>query len=221
MQTFAEWFNDPIELSRQPRRKTELIANNVRKLSCPDCQCRMCRRHRESGDVEDEELEKRRQNSSIGEKLVGGIHKLYTVKRASRNKGEDTEADEMENREMEPMEDYSLPQVTAASTVSLPLIVEESRSTSAVQSRQSYARQNSDTSYTFTVPHKPLRSRSESTHSYEGLLSGNESSDPILGTETLTSEPVDEPQNATELQGLRGSVIPQAGTTCYGRLPSL
>jgi hypothetical protein len=220
MRTFVEWFNDPIELSRQPRRKTELIANNVRKLSCPDCQCRMCRRHRESGDVEDEGLEKRRQNSSIGEKLVGGIHKLYTVKRASRNKGEDTEADEMENREMEPMEDYSLPQVTAASTVSLPLIVEESRSTSAVQSRQSYARQNSDTSYTFTVPHKPLRSRSESTHSYEGLLSGNGSSDPILGTETLTSEPVDEPQNATELQGLRGSVISQAGTTGYGRLPS-
>jgi hypothetical protein len=221
MQTFAEWFNDPIELSKQTRRKAELIANNVRELSCPDCQCRMCRRHRESGDVEDEGLEKRRQNSSIGERLVGGIHKLYTVKKVSRMKGEDTEGDETESKEMEPMADYDLPQVTATSTFSLPLIVEEGRSTSAVQSRQSYARQNSDTSHTFTVLHKSLRSRSESTHSSEGLLSGNESSEPILGTETLTSEPVDESQDATELQGLRASMISQAGTSGYGRLPSL
>jgi hypothetical protein len=220
MQTFAEWFNDPIELSKQTRRKAELIANNVRELSCPDCQCRMCRRHRESGDVEDEGLEKRRQNSSIGERLVGGIHKLYTVKKVSRMKGEDTEGDETESKEMEPMADYDLPQVTATSTFSLPLIVEEGRSTSAVQSRQSYARQNSDTSHTFTVLHKSLRSRSESTHSSEGLLSGNESSEPILGTETLTSEPVDESQDATELQGLRASMISQASTSGYGRLPS-
>jgi hypothetical protein len=220
MQTFAEWFNDPIELSKQTRRKAELIANNVRELSCPDCQCRMCRRHRESGDVEDEGLEKRRQNSSIGERLVGGIHKLYTVKKVSRMKGEDTEGGETESKEMEPMADYDLPQVTATSTFSLPLIVEEGRSTSAVQSRQSYARQNSDTSHTFTVLHKSLRSRSESTHSSEGLLSGNESSEPILGTETLTSEPVDESQDATELQGLRASMISQASTSGYGRLPS-
>jgi hypothetical protein len=221
MRTFVEWFNDPIELSKQTRRKAEQIANNVRKLSYPDCQCRMCRRHRESGDVEDEALEKRRHNSSIGERLVGGIQKMYTVKRASRTKGQDAEGDETESEEMEPMADYGPPQVTATSNISLPSIEEERNPTSTVQSPQSYVRQDTDTSHTFTVPHKPLRSRSESRHSYEGLLSGNESSEPILNNETLTSEPaVDESQDATELQGVRASVIPQAGTTDYTQLPS-
>jgi hypothetical protein len=220
MRTFAEWFNDPIELSKQTRKKAEQIANNVRKLSFPDCKCRMCRRHRESGDAEDEALEKHRQNSSIGERLVGGIQKMYTVKRASRTKGEDTEGEGTDCEEMKPIPDYGLPQVKATSTISLPLVKEENSPTSPVQSHQSYARQNSDTSHTFTVPRKPLRSRSESTHSHEGLLSGNESSEPILSTETLTSEQADEPQSATELQGLTASVISQAGTTGYGRLPS-
>lgn len=215
MRTFAEWFNDPIELSKQTRRKAEQIANNVRKLSYPNCECRMCRRHRESGDEEEEALGKYRQNSSVGERLVGGIQKMYTVKRASKMKDEETESEEME-----PMPDYGLPQVTATSTISLPLIEEESSPTSPAQSRQSYVRQNSDTSHTFTVHRKPRRPRSESTHSHEGLLSGNESSEPILSTETLTLEPADEVQDATELQGLTAPVISQAGTTGYGRLPS-
>jgi hypothetical protein len=215
MRTFAEWFNDPIELSKQTRRKAEQIANNVRKLSYPKCECRMCRRHREAGDEEEEALDKYRQNSSIGERLVGGVQKMYTVKRAFKMKDEETESEEMD-----PLPDYGLPQVTAASTISLPLIEEESSPTSPAQSRQSYVRQNSDTSHIFTVHRKPHRPRSESSHSHEGLLLGNESAEAILGTETLTSEPADELQNATGLQGLTAPVISQAGTTGYGRLPS-
>jgi hypothetical protein len=215
MRTFAEWFNDPIELSKQTRRKAEQIANNVRKLSYPDCECRMCRRSRESGDEEEEALEKHRQNSSIGERLVGGIQKKYTVKKASKMKDEETESEEME-----PMPNYGLPQVSATSTISLSLIEEGSCPTSPAQSRQSYVRQNSDTSHTFTVHRKPHRPRSESAHSHEGLLLGNESSEPILSDETLTSEPANELQGATELQGLTASAIPQAGATGYGRLPS-
>jgi hypothetical protein len=175
----------------------------------------MCRRSRESGDEEEEALEKHRQNSSIGERLVGGIQKKYTVKKASKMKDEETESEEME-----PLPDYGLPQVTAASTISLPLIEEESSPTSPAQSRQSYVRQNSDTSHIFTVHRKPHRPRSESAHSHEGLLLGNESSEPILSDETLTSEPANELQGATELQGLTASAIPQAGATGYGRLPS-
>ena len=140
---------------------------------------------------------------------------MYTVKRAFKMKDE-----ERESKEMEPLPDYGLPQVTATSTISLPLVDEESSPTSSAQSRQSYVRQNSDTSHIFTVHRKPHRPRSESSHSHEGLLLGNESAEPILGTETLTSEPADELQNATGLQGLTAPVISQAGTAGYGRLPS-
>ena len=200
VRTFAEWFKDPIQLSIQPRRKTEQIARYVRQQYCPDCECRMCRRHREVGD--DDVLEKERQNSSVGQKLVGGLEKKYTVKRASRTVGE----------ESEPFPDYGLPRVTTSSMISLPLTGQDDTPPIPVLPRQTYVRQNTDPSRQFSVPRKPLRPRSESMQESEVSLLGQ--------NDMMTSEPVDEHHDSTELQDLGPSNMSKAGSTGYGRLPS-
>ena len=210
MRTFAEWFKDPVDLSKQTRRKAEQIARNARMQSCPNCECRMCQRHRQAGDVDDEALEKQRKSSSVGERLIGGLEKRYTVKRALRT----------ENEEMEPIPDYGLPLVAATSTISLPLIGQDRDWAPLAQPRQTYVRQNSDASRQFSVPRKPLRPRSESAHESETLLLSHNSSEPVLGNESLTSEAVDEQYDPTGLQDLTDSAIPKAGSSGYGRLPS-
>jgi hypothetical protein len=209
MRTFVEWFKDPIKLSKQTRREAEKLAKNFRKQSCPDCECRMCRRRREEGDDDDEALQKQRMSSSVGERLVGGLERMYTTKRASR----------MKDEEMEPMPDYGLPLVTTTSAISLPLPGEDSSPTSPAQPRQTYVRQNSESSTQFSVPRKPLRPRSESAQENDALLLGHNTSEPVLGSESLTLEPVDERNDLAELQNLTAS-MPTSGSTGYGRLPS-
>jgi hypothetical protein len=210
LRTFAEWFKDPIELSKQTRREAEQKAKNFRMQSCPDCQCRMCRRHREEGDDGSDALEKQRENSSVGEKLVGGLEKMYTVKRASRMRGE----------EMQPIPDYGLPLVKTTSAISIPLPGQEDSENSPAQIRHTYLRQNSETSTHFSIPRKPLRPRSESAQESDVLLLSQNSSEPVLGSESLTSEPFDENQDLMQLQEQTASSMPNVGNTGYGRLPS-
>jgi hypothetical protein len=210
MRTFAEWFKDPIEMSKQTRRQAEEIAKHFRQESCPDCECRLCRRHREDGYDDNEPLEKRRQNSSVGERLVGGLEKKYTIKRASRMDGE----------EMEPIPDYGLPLVTTTSTISLPLAGQDSSPSSQSQPRQTYVRQDSDASQRFYVPRKPLQPRPEFAQESGEPLLGNDGSKPILINESWTSEPVDEHRDPMELQDLMASAMAKTGNSSYGRLPS-
>jgi hypothetical protein len=210
IRTFAEWFKDPIKLSKQTRRRTEELAKSARKETCPNCECRMCRKLREEGADDDEALEKQKQKSSVGEKLVGGLERLYTVKRVSR----------MEGEEMESMPDYGLPLVTTTSAISLPVPGEGSDETSLAQPRQTYVRQNSESSTQFSIPRKPLRPRSESAQESDAPLLGHNDSEPVLGSESFTSEPVDGHQSLTELQDRTASEMPKVGNTGYGRLPS-
>ena len=162
----------------------------------------MCRRHHEVGDDDDEGMETERQNPSVGQKLVGGLEKKYTVKRASRTEG----------GESEPFPDYGLPQVSTSSMISLPLTGQDDTPPVPVQPRQTYTRQNTDPSQQFSVPRKPLRPRSESMQESKALLPGQ--------NDMMTSEPVDEHRDSTELQDLGPSNMSKVGSTDYSRLPS-
>jgi hypothetical protein len=210
IRTFVEWFKDPIKLSKQTRRMTEERAKSARKETCPNCECRMCRRLREEGADDDEASEKQRQNSSVGEKLVGGLERLYTVKRVSR----------LEDEEMKSIPDYGLPLVTTTSAISLPMPEEDGSPTSLAQPRQTYVRQNSDSSTQFSISRKPVRLRSESAHESDAPLLSHNSSELALGSDRFTSEPVDKHRSLTEFPDLTASEMPKGGNSGYGRLPS-
>lgn len=211
MYTFAEWFKDPIQMSRQTRKEADKIAQKYREHSCPTCECRMCRRHRQAGhDGDNGAMEKERQKSSVGEKLVGGLEKMYTVKRASRREGDGVDR----------VPDYGLPQLTTTSTISLPFVGQVSGPSSPRRPRQTYVRQNSDASRHSSIPRKPVPLRSESMLDSEAPLLGSSSSEPFQSHETLASEPADDHQDMTELQELTAPARLRAGNTGYERLPS-
>lgn len=198
-------------MSRQTRREADKMAQKYREQSCPACECRMCRRHRQAGhDSDNGAIEKKRQKSSVGEKLVGGLEKMYTVKRASRREGNGVDR----------VPDYGLPQLTTTSTISLPFVGQVSGPSSPTNPRQTYVRQNSDASRHSSIPHESVPLRSESILDSEAPLLGSSSSEPFQSHETLASEPADDHQDMTELQELTAPARLRASSTGYEPLPS-
>jgi hypothetical protein len=176
IRTFIEWFKDPIQLSKQTRERAEELAENARRETCPDCECRMCCRLRTQGAGDDEKFEKPKQGSSVGEKLVGGIERLYTVKRASR----------MEDGEMESGPEHGLSLVT---TISRPIPGGGRDPTSLAQPRR-----NPEPSARVSISRRPLPPGSEPTEEgeSEALLLGHDSSEPAPRGGSSASELVEE-----------------------------
>jgi hypothetical protein len=203
IRTFIEWFKDPIKLSKQTRERAEELAEHARVETCPNCECRMCCRLRKQGAGDDEAFEKPKHGSSVGEKLVGGLERLYTVKRASR----------MEDGEMESGPEHGFSLVPTTSTISPPIPGGGRDPTSLAQPRQ-----NPEPSTRVSISRRPLQPGSEPTEEgeSEALLLGHDSSEPVSRGESSASEPVEEHRSQTELQALVGPEMPNAGYTGSG-----
>jgi len=206
MLCFVDWWRDPIAMSKETRKQATHLAEEARAQSkLGKCNCRMCHRNKD----EDEALDRKRKESSFGERQIGKLEKGYTIKRTNRGEGQETE----------PIPDYGLPLVSTSPSLSIPLIGKDD-SLAPARPRQTYTRQNTDPSRPSTIHRKPVPSGPDSSQEDETLLPGRTSPEQMSRDEGPTSGALtehEEPGGVPMVQP-RSPIFRNPG---YDRLPSV